>query len=121
MDQKSWTTVLGGITLGGIVSEQKLKNRRSFSSEFKAKVTLELIRGDMSLSQSSSKYSVKESVLSRWKQEFLERSPQVFSGSPSEQDLRVAELERQVKEQATDLAILKKALLLFPSASECEQ
>ena len=103
------------------MSEQKLKNRRSFSAEFKAKVTLELIRGDMSLSQSSTKYSVKESVLSRWKQEFLERAALVFAGSPSEQELRVAELERKLREQATDLAILKKALLHFPSPSELEQ
>jgi putative transposase len=103
------------------VSEQKIKNRRSFSAEFKAKVTLELIRGDMSLSQASAKYEVKESVLSRWKQEFLERAALVFAGSPSEQDLRVRELERQLKEQSTDLAILKKALLLFPSPSEPEQ
>jgi hypothetical protein len=33
----------------------------------------------------------------------------------------VRELERQLKEQSTDLAILKKALLLFPSPSEPEQ
>jgi transposase-like protein len=82
---------------------------------------LELIRGDMSLSQASVKYAVKESVLSRWKQEFLERAALVFAGSPSEQDIRVAELERQLKEQAADLAILKKALLHFPPLSESEQ
>ena len=95
--------------------------RKKHNAEFKAKVTLELIRGDMSLSLSSSKYSVKESVLSRWKQEFLERAALVFAGSPSEQELRVVELERKVREQATDLAILKKALLHFPSPSEPEQ
>lgn len=103
------------------MSEQKIKNRRAFTAEFKAKVTLELIRGDISLSQASAKYEVKDSVLSRWKQEFLERASLVFAGSPSEQDLRVRELERQLKEQSTDLAILKKALLLFPSPSESEQ
>jgi len=101
------------------VSEKKLKNRR-FTAEFKARVSLELVRGDMSLSQASVKYSVKDTVLSRWKQEFLERAPMVFAGSPSEQELRIAELERRVREQETDLLILKKALLLVPPTSVCE-
>jgi transposase len=103
------------------VSEEKLKNRRGFTAEFKAKVTLELVRGDMSLAQASAKYSVQQSTLSRWKQEFLERASVVFMGSPSEQDVRIQELERMLKDQGTDLAILKKALLLFPTPSESEQ
>jgi transposase len=101
------------------VSEMKSKSRR-FSAEFKAKVSLELVRGDMSLSQASAKYSVKDTVLSRWKQEFLERAPMVFAGSPSEQELRMVEMERQLKEQETDLAILKKALLLLPPTNGSE-
>jgi transposase len=102
------------------VSEKKLKNRE-FTAEFKARVVLELVRGDLSLSQASAKHSVQETTLSRWKQEFIERSSAVFMGSPSEQDLRIRELERQLKSQETDLAILKKALLLFPTQSESEQ
>ena len=103
------------------MSDSKLKNRRGFTAQFKAKVSLELVRGDMSLSQASAKYSVQESTLSRWKQEFIERASVVFMGSPSEQDLRIQELESKLKEQETDLAILKKTLLLFPIASELEQ
>jgi transposase len=99
------------------VSEQKLKNRREFSAEFKAQRALELVRGDMSLSQMSSRYSIKETVLSRWKKEFLERSAQAFSGSVSEQELRIKELEHRLAQQALDLEILKKALLLLPNES----
>lgn len=96
------------------MSDQKLKNRREFSAEFKAQRCIELVRGDLSLSQMSSKYSIKETVLSRWKKEFLERSAQAFAGSSSEQELRVKELEHRLAQQALDLEILKKALLLLP-------
>jgi putative transposase len=102
------------------VSDQKLKNRREFSAEFKAQRALELVRGDMSLSQMSAKHCIKESVLSRWKKEFLERAPQAFSGSSSEQELKIKELEHRLAQQALDLEILKKALLLLPKESGAE-
>ena len=55
--------------------------RRKFSSEFKAKVVIELISGEKGLMQSSREYRIKDSVLSRWEQEFLDRAPQVFGAS----------------------------------------
>lgn len=100
------------------MSDSKLKNRREFSSEFKAQRCLELVRGDLSLSQMSSRYSIKETVLSRWKKEFLERSSLAFSGSVSDQDLRIKELESQLARQSLDMEILKKAFLLLPEKSE---
>jgi transposase-like protein len=94
------------------LSESKLKNRREFSAEFKARVCLELVRGDKTLSQMSAQHEIKETVLSRWKQEFIERSATVFIGTKSEQDIRLGELERALKRQEEEIAILKKALLL---------
>jgi putative transposase len=93
------------------MSESKPKNR-PHSAEFKTQVVLELIRGDITLSQAAVRYNVKDTMLSRWKKEFLERASQVFSGaSPSsEQDRRLSELESLFKEQSLELAILKKAL-----------
>lgn len=100
------------------MSDQKLKNRREFTAEFKAQRALELVRGDLSLSQMSARYSIKETVLSRWKKEFLDRSAQVFSGSVSEQELRIKELEAQLAAQALDLEILKKAFSRLPNAKD---
>jgi transposase-like protein len=54
------------------------KPRRTYTSEFKVRVVLEMITNKMSLSQASREYGIKDSVLSRWRQEFLERAPQVF-------------------------------------------
>jgi hypothetical protein len=55
---------------------------------------------------------LKESMLSRWKKEFLERAPSVFgdTSAATEQDRRLSELEQLFREQSLELAILKKAL-----------
>jgi transposase-like protein len=89
-----------------------MPTRRKFSSEFKAKVVIELISGEKGLMQSSREYRIKDSVLSRWKQEFLERAPQVFAAEkvadPKEEE--IVDLERMVGRLAVQLDIAKKVL-----------
>lgn len=87
----------------------KLKNRRSFTAEFKFQVVMELIRGERSLSSASVHYRIKDSVLSRWKQEFLARAPQVFAEPSEHASKEVEQLQKIIGEQAIELAILKKA------------
>jgi len=48
--------------------------RRNFSAEFKAKVVLELISGEKGLAQASWEYGIKDTVLSRWRQDFLAKA-----------------------------------------------
>jgi transposase-like protein len=84
--------------------------RRKFTAEFKAKVVLELISGEKGLMQASREYEIKDSVLSRWKQEFLERAPQMFEqakiANPKED--RISELERMVGRMTLQLDMAKK-------------
>jgi transposase len=89
-----------------------MSERRKFSAEFKSRVVLELISGQKGLMKSSREYGIKDSVLSRWKQEFLERAPQVFQ-QPQIQDHKeehVAELERMVGRLTMELDMAKKVL-----------
>lgn len=86
--------------------------RRKFTPEFKARVVLEMLTEQKSAAQASREYGIKDSVLSRWKQEFIERSPQLFEGSGSNGDnneQRIAELERMVGRLAMELEMAKKA------------
>jgi transposase-like protein len=101
------------------MSEEKLKNRE-FTAEFKARVVLEIIRGDITVSEASRRHDIKDTTLWRWKKEFIERSATVFGGNtPSgEQDRRISELEQLFKEQSLELAILKKAQKLLQKKSE---
>ena len=85
--------------------------RRKFTAEFKAQLILEILTDHKSLAQASREYGIKDSVLSRWKQEFIERSPMVFQQGGSQQDSReerIAELERMVGRLATELEMSKK-------------
>jgi transposase-like protein len=64
-----------------------------------------------SAAQASREYGVKDSVLSRWKQEFIERSPMLFEASGASndgQEQRITELERMVGRLAMELEMAKK-------------
>ena len=85
--------------------------RRKFTPEFKAQVVLEMLTEHKSAAQLSRDYGIKDSVISRWKQEFIKRSPSLFeSGAtgPDDRDQRIAELERLVGRLALELDAAKK-------------
>jgi transposase-like protein len=86
--------------------------RRQYSAEFKTRVVLQLISGEKGLMEASREYGIKDSVLSRWKQEFLERAPQLFEQpkADNQAEARVAELERLVGRLTLELDVAKKVL-----------
>jgi transposase len=87
-----------------------MNKRRRYTAEFKAGVVLEILSGQKSMAQASREYGIKDSLISRWKQEFIERSPQVFEkdNSRDERDQRIAELERMIGRLAMELEMSKK-------------
>jgi len=89
-----------------------MPERRSFTAEFKAKVVLELISGSKGLGQASREYGIKDTVLSRWKQEFLSKAAQVFEQPKEvqEKEVKIAELERMVGRLTMQLELSKKVL-----------
>ncbi len=84
--------------------------RRKYKPEYKARIILEIIAGQKSIAQASREYKIKDSVLSRWKQEFIERSPMLFEhrAVSDSRDQRIAELERMVGCLAMELEMAKK-------------
>ncbi len=87
--------------------------RRKHSPETKVRIVLEILRGEKSLAQASREYQIKDSLLYRWKDEFLEGAKQAFAyGQPAAQKRRadkVAELERLLGKLTMQLEIAKKA------------
>ncbi len=97
------------------------KQRRQFNVEFKTRVVLELISGEKGLMEASREYGIEDSVLSRWKQEFLERAPQVFEPPKVEdQSEKIAELERMVGRLTMQLEVAKKVLGYSGTSKENE-
>jgi transposase len=95
------------------------RKRRSFSAEFKAQVVLELISGQKSLLEASREYNIKDTVLSRWKQDFVGKARQVFEQPQEvqEREARIAELERMVGKLTMQIELQKKVLSLADSLS----
>lgn len=56
-----------------------MKSKRKFSSEFKAKVAIEALKEQSTLSELAIKYQLTPNQISQWKKEFLEKAPQVFA------------------------------------------
>jgi transposase-like protein len=83
---------------------------RSYTPEFKVRVVLELLSGKRTLGEASREYKVKDSVISRWRQEFLERAPQLFeqTGDKDIQAERISELERTLGRMTMQLELAKK-------------
>ena len=90
-----------------------MNKRRTFTAEFKAKAVLAILSGAKSTAEVCREHQVKESVVARWKHQFLERASKVFEkGRPDDTaQARIAELEQMVGKQAMELEIAKKASL----------
>jgi transposase len=82
-----------------------------YSAQFKAKVGLEIIRGETSPADACRSYKLHNSVLTRWKRECLDRADQAFeTGEQTNQEAgRIAELEQMVGRLTMPLEIAKKA------------
>lgn len=60
--------------------------RRKFSSSFKAKVAIEALREQQTLSELSVKYELHPNQITDWKKQLLSGSEQIFSSGEPLQD-----------------------------------
>ena len=88
-----------------------MATRRRFTSEFKARVILELISGAKTPGEVCRQHNVKPQVVSRWKAEFLDKAASVFQPEEerSAEQARIAELERMVGRLTLEIEVAKKA------------
>ena len=69
--------------------------RKRYSSDFKAKVALEAIRGEMTLSELGAKHGIHPKVIGGWKRQAAEGLSGVFdAGAPSAKTVSEAEVEK---------------------------
>ncbi len=86
-------------------------DRRQYTPQFKLQVVLELLQGERSAAQIAREHGIGPDLLSRWRDVFHERAPQLFQEGRAEGSAelaRIAELERLVGQQALELAVLKR-------------
>jgi transposase-like protein len=88
------------------------RTRRRFSSEFKAKVAIEAIKGQRTLAELAGEHQVHANQITAWKKQLLESLPDVFGRRRVEDAARqeelVARLYQQIGQLKVELDWLKK-------------
>ena len=93
-----------------------MAKRRQFTPEFKANVVLEILSGVKTTAEVCREHRLQPQVVNRWKSTFVEQAPTIFenaSGQTEEQQ-RVAELERLAGRLALELEVAKKVSSIWP-------
>ncbi len=88
-----------------------MRKHRKFTPELKAKICLQILTGAKTTAQVCREYQLSETVVGRWKKQFIEHAPLVFeqAGQPTKEDERISELERMVGRLSMELEVAKKA------------
>ncbi|MGI4798487.1 MAG: transposase [Janthinobacterium lividum] len=69
--------------------------RKRYSAEFKAKVAMEALRGELTMSQLATKHGVHQTMIGDWKRQAMEGLVSVFSGKvEARESIREEELEK---------------------------
>ena len=68
------------------------RERRKFAAAFKAKVAMEALKERETLAELAKRLDVHPAMISKWKQEFIERSSEIFSTKAPEENF---EAEKQ--------------------------
>lgn len=88
------------------------RQRRQFSGEFKAKVALEAIKGQHTVREIASRYSVHPNVVTQWKRQALDELPAIFSDGrvrrEKGEEHEKTELYEQIGRLKMELEWLKK-------------
>lgn len=85
--------------------------RKTHSPLLKAKVALEAIKGDRTVTEIAQIYRVHPNLVTKWKRQAVESLPEVFqpqSGVPAALDREKEELYRQIGQMKVELDFLKK-------------
>ena len=96
-----------------------MSKRRAFTPEFKVQVVLEGMTGLKDKAEICREYRLSPQLFSRWREEFVERAPEIFATAPSRGDEqeRITELERMVGRLTMELEGGKKASTILTALS----
>ena len=90
------------------------KKVRQHSAEFKAKVALEAIRGELTVNQISTKYGIHSTQIGRWKSQAMKTLKSAFTGKQqqlnADQQSTIDGLHQRIGELSCENEFLKKSV-----------
>jgi len=93
-----------------------MAKRRQFSTDFKAKVALEAIRGELTLAEIAKKYEVHPNMIAGWKRRLTQEAGGLFARGASDHDkaseAQIKELHAKIGQLTIEADFLKKGLNL---------
>lgn len=72
-----------------------ITKRKRYSAEFKAKVALEAIKGEQTISELGSRYGLHPNMITNWKRQAIKNMAETFTGKTER--VRIAD-EAQIKD-----------------------
>lgn len=89
------------------------RNRKRYSSEFKAKVVLAALKEDATLSEIAARFEVHPNMVSLWKREAVEGMSSLFKGKANRhevsQETRIKELHEKIGQLTVERDFLARA------------
>lgn len=87
--------------------------RKNYGAEFKAKVALEAIRGELTVAELVAKHGVHQTLINSWKRQALEGMSGIFSGKAeakaAEKDGEIEKLHAKIGQLLVERDFLAKA------------
>ena len=86
--------------------------RNRYSAEFKAKVALEAIKGELTISQLGAKYGVHQTMVNSWKKQAIDNLPTAFEQKTNvakTPDAEVEKLHAKIGQLVVERDFLSKA------------
>ena len=90
-----------------------MKTRRRFSAEFKAKVSLEAIKGHQTVAELATRHALHPTQIAAWKREAIEKLAKVFDDKGTEiqanRDAEMTKLHAKIGQLVVERDFLAKA------------
>jgi transposase len=87
--------------------------RKRYTAEFKAKVALEAIRGDLTLAELAAKHGIHQTMIATWKKQAVEGMAATFSGKAeavqATSEAELAKLHAKIGQLVIEKDFLSKA------------
>ena len=86
-----------------------MTKRRRFSAEFKAKVALEAIRGEHTVSELATRHGIHPNMIAGWKRHVIEGMAGIFEGKIEAREGELKELHAKIGQLIVERDFLAKA------------
>jgi len=86
---------------------------KRFTPRFKFQIVLESLKGEKAVGQLARSYGAHPISIHRWKKEFMEKGPEIFSQDTTihEYEKKIADMERLIGHKEVEIALLKNFLI----------